>query len=252
MNHNNSRPYGQTVAGDVPTVQPIYVTNGGTAVVVIAMSLLTIIILYITSRNAASAPYGIVGSVVFFLAGTPIGLLAVNGGIATMFASYQEQRTIRRRDMLQYGLWQEQAARRITVVDPLQIEDAPPSPPQLPEANNYVPAVPPSDETLKLACYQFVRALFDEGGRPSPKRILPPHTKSPGLVQYEKPKRDVVEYLTSLGMVWENERKQLFFDVERYPYFSRCVTAIKLDTPAGRVESLASPLPLESGAEVQP
>jgi len=246
MDYKSSRPYGQTVAGDVPTVQPIYVTGGGTAVVVIAMLLLTIIILYITSRNAASAPYGIVGSVVFFLAGTPIGLLAVNGGLATMFASYQEQRTIRRRDALQYGLWQEQAARRITVVDPLQIEDSPPLPPQLPEAAHYVPAVPVADEALKLACYQFVRALFEEGGRPSPKRILPPHTKSPGLVQYEKPKRDVVEYLTALGMVWENERKQLFFDTDRYPYFSRCITAIKLDTPAGIVEAPPSPS-LESG-----
>lgn len=246
MQSTQSKQYAQT-SPEYAAPQPIYITSGGTAIVVIAMLLLTVIIIFITSRNAGSAPYGIVGSVVFFLVGTPIGLLAVNGGIAAMFASYHEQRTLQRRDTLQYGLWQEQAARRVTVVDPLLLEDRPPAPPLLPEQPSFVPAVPLADEALKLACYQFVRALFEDGGRPSPKKVLPAHTKSPGLVQYEKPKPNVVEYLKALGMVWENDRRQLFFDVERYPYLSRCITAIKLDTPAGREGYLPSTAPLESG-----
>ena len=133
MQFNQSKQYAQT-SPEYVAPQPIYVTAGGSAIVVIAMLLLTIIIIFITSRNSGSAPYGIVGSVVFFLVGTPIGLLAVNGGIAAMFASYHEQRTIQRRDALQYGLWQEQAARRITVADPLQLEDSPPPPPNYPSS----------------------------------------------------------------------------------------------------------------------
>lgn len=221
---------------DTQTIRPIYITSGGTAIVVIAMFLFSVIILYTTNQNEESAIAGVWGSVAFFLFGTPIGLLAVNGGIASMFASWQEQRTFRQLHRLQYDAQMEQTA-RAQVVDHPRLPSVPSAPPmQLPQSPTFVSPIPPADEQLKLACYQFVRALFDEGGRPSPKRVLAPHTKSPGLVQYEKPKPDVVEYLKSLYMVWENERKQLFFDVDRYPTLRKCVTAIKIGTPAGTTE----------------
>lgn len=154
--------------------------------------------------------------------------------LTAIIIAWQREVTIRRYNALPYEMAQD-AQKSFQVVDQPRIGYKPTTPPlRLPESPRYVPAIPPADERLKLACYSFVRDLFDEEGRPIPKRILGGHTKSPSLVQYEKPKPDVVSYLLSLQMVWENERKQLFFNVEDYPTLRYCMTAINLGVPQGR------------------
>src|SRR5687768_10254996 len=89
--------YKQTVHD--PTIPsapaPIYVTSGGGAIVVIVTFLFAVVIIYATSREGSAAVWGVIGSVLFYGVFVPVGLMAVNGGLALFLSTWQEQRTLR-------------------------------------------------------------------------------------------------------------------------------------------------------------
>lgn len=220
MQYNDSHTYRQTAQdAEIPTVQPIYITGGGTAIVVIAMLLLTIIIIYITSQNAGSAPFGIVGSVLFFLVGTPVGLLSVNGGIATMHRSWEEQRTLRRYN-------DQQAQIQVMQLGVSGVPQLPPGEPtdlpRLPAGPRFVPPVPVAGDEMRAAAAGWIAQLFDpETGKAT--RI----TRNKGQIQIKSPEPEVVDYLESLGIVRVGEGKQLYWDMALYPNRRSALQAIR-------------------------
>lgn len=228
-----------TMAQQAPT-QPKFAPSDILGVfAIIADVLVTIMITVGMAMDTKSVTVSILSGVAFFFGFGAFVLMVLSGTLTAIVTNGQNQKTIRMRDAMPYEFAQ-QAQRSINVVSPLSPPQLPYSQPVapvlLPEAPSYVPAVPPADEQLKIGSYTFVRALFDDEGKPMPKRILDTHTKSPGLVQYEKPKADVLQYLIGLQMVRENDRKQLFFNKEGYPTLRYCMNAISVGVPAGRVE----------------
>lgn len=206
MNFNRPSTHPQTAAQEYPPTQPIYITSGGTAIVVIAMLLLTIIILYITSRNSMSAPYGILGSVAFFLVGTPLGLLAVNGGMAEMWKVSQEQMTIRLRDRLDTQLQISYQQPQVQVVQPQQIEYKPDADSlQSHSGRRFVSAVPRTADTTRVDAANFVTQLFTTDAT----YITP----NKGQIQYKSPSPQAIEYLISLGIVREGPGKRLYWNI---------------------------------------
>lgn len=232
------RDYRQTyVAEQDPHMQQIPVSD--TAGVLKSVNLISVLVGVLLAIGMIADQHSITTSVL--VGGAVYGLVAIllivfqPGGLPWIIVNGQNQKTLRLNHAQEHKVHMTLAQSQVSLVPPLHIPSARPAQPlALPQAPNYVSAVPPADERLKLGSYQFVRALFDDEGKPIPKRILAEHTRSPGLVQHEKPKPDVVEYLTGLQMVWTNERKQLFFNVRDYPSLRYCITAIKLGYPAGR------------------
>lgn len=224
MNFSRPSTHSQTTAQEYPPTQPIYITSGGTAVVVIAMLLLTIIILYITSRNSMSAPYGILGSVAFFLVGTPLSLLAVNGGMAEMWRSWQEQKSIRLRDRLDTQLQIAYQQPTVQIVPPQQIEYKPDTDPlQSHSGRRFVSAVPKISDAAKVDAANFITQLFDTGtGRPLPNKI----TRNKGQIQHTSPTSEAKEYLMSLGIVSAPEGKQLYWS-PHYPTLQEAINAVR-------------------------
>lgn len=161
----------------------------------------------------------VVGGLVFFTLFAAMVLLVSSGQLASILINHQKETTVRLRDRQQYSLYL-QPQGHITLVEPEQIEE------QSVLAHRFIPAVPTVEDGVKIACYDFIYGLFKDGA-PDPDRILGKDTKSPYQIQAKKPRPEVLEYLMSLGMVWSNERKMLFFDTDRYPTLVEAQRAVK-------------------------
>lgn len=236
MNFSRPSTHEQTVAKEYPMLQPIYYVNWGTAVVVLAMLLLTATIIYITSQNAESAPFGIVGSVIFFLIGMPMGVLAVNGSIKEMWKVSQEQATIRQRDRMdvQLQMYYQQPALRVE--HPLQLSRNPaadPAPQH--QGRRFVAPVPTIAESTKIDAANFITQLFNpENGRPLPSKI----TKNKYQIQHPSPTPEAVEYLTALDILSAPEGKQLYYNILRYPTYHDAYDAIRTGRKASYKEGM--------------
>lgn len=138
-----------------------------------------------------------------------------------LILNHQDQVTIRRRDELPYlYMPQEQAQRRVALVDPLQI----PSGPSLPATPSYVPAVARAKDELKVAAAGWVTQLFDgETGRPLSNRI----TKNKGNIQLKSPEEEVTAYLCGLGIISQDTGKRLYFNSDACPTLRQAINAIK-------------------------
>lgn len=181
--------------------------------------------------------------------GAIAGLLVLwqPGALPYVLVNRQREVTERRRDEMQYKIHVASLpTSQVAVVDPLQLASAPPV-----AGGRFVSAVPSIDARLKLAAYEFVTTLFDDEGRPNPRRILAAHTRRPGQVQAGKPKPEVLDYLLSLQMLAEREGGMLFFDVARYPTLHEAINAIKRGIPAGRegIPPYTPPLPSPATGE---
>lgn len=111
---------------------------------------------------------------------------------------------------------------RMTVVDPVQIAHEAPA--QLPQTPNFVPAIPRTDDKVKVDAGNFVTQLFDSSnGRPLPSRI----TRNKGQIQWKSPSPEAVEYLVSLGIVQAPEGKQLYYNGTDYPTLRDALNAVR-------------------------
>jgi hypothetical protein len=226
---------------DIPTIQPIYVTSGGGAIVVIAILVFSVVVIFVTSQHDNSGWAGIWGTAAFFTIATTIGLLAVNGGLASMWGDWQREKTIRNRDKHQFRIWQQQAhQQRISVIEQDLLQTGY-EPPALSQAPSFVPAVPDADVRVKMACAKFIVDLFDDQGRPNPKMILPDTAKRPGQVQAKKPGSAPLEYMQSLGMIDVGDDGMLFFNTDRYPTHRDALNAINRNRPTRGDAALPGP-----------
>lgn len=168
----------------------------------------------------------VVGAV-FFLGFGVFVVLVLSGQLAAIVNNYFVQKTIQRRDVMQFQLYFQPAP---------QLEDAerPNLPDLRPSLPSFVPAVPSADEGIKIAAYDFVYQLFKEG-RPDPERILGPETKRPYQIQFKNPRPEVLDYLLSLGMVSRHpQTRNLLFNVTDCPTLREAQQAIKHGVPLGK------------------
>lgn len=159
----------------------------------------------------------LVCGLVFFSLFGGLVILAETGQLATIIVSGQREKTTRIRDRMQYSLYVQPAVEQpaFELVEPAQLPD-----------QRFIPAIPNADEGVKIASYDFVYNLYS-GGAIDETRVLPKESKSPGQIQFKKPRGEVVEYLLSLGMVRVGENRMLFFDYIRYPTLVEAKRAIK-------------------------
>jgi hypothetical protein len=152
------------------------------------------------------------------------------GALPFVLVNRQHEVTERRRDALQFKA-QMTFAPKMAVVDPVQLVSTPSA--TLTNSKHFVSAVPSADARLKLSCVEFVTTLFDDQGRPNPRRVLAAHTRRPGQIQAGKPRHEVLDYLAALQMISEGDGGMLFFNAELYPTLRESINAIKRGYPAG-------------------
>lgn len=153
-------------------------------------------------------------------------IFVLSGQLAAMVINYQNQKTVRMFNTMQFSLY-DRAVPQVELVQPDLL------PEQAQSLPRFVPAVPQADEQLKLSAYDFVLGLFNNG-QPDPERILPEGSNAPGQVQAKKPRPEVVEYLLGLGMISVNSKsRMLFFNVQKYSTLRKCQQAIKHGMPIG-------------------
>jgi hypothetical protein len=221
MRISQIREYDQTTtAREYPAQQAIYVTGQGTAVVVIAMLLFSLggmIFVYLNNESATTA---LITFMLFFAFATPLGVMANNGSIAHIISTLSEHATIREQNRQVYTLQRESAPllsaepppTYTLPADPLQTPSAPPS---------YIAAVPRVDPLLKVAAAGWVSQLFDERGAPNSKI-----KGAKSNIQVSKPEEEVREYLLSLGIIREDEGRNLYFDLDLFPVLRYALNTI--------------------------
>lgn len=154
-----------------------------------------------------SATIALLCGVSFFFFFGCLVLLALSGQLARIHGDYQKEKTTRHYQQLYFS------------VNSLELPSLPAPRDErvfMPPDSHFIPAVPAVDDGLKLAAYDFVYALFSDGA-PDPKRILSEESKSPGQIQFKKPRPEVVEYLLALDIVRVGANKMLFFNTAQFP-----------------------------------
>lgn len=160
-----------------------------------------------------SVTVSVLSGVAFY--GTVAGILVMT----PLILNHQDNVTIRRRDELPYR-YMPQHTPHIGLVDPVRL----PEPAPLPQSPRFIPAVPYAKEGLKASAIGWVTQLFD----PDTGEILPNKiTRNKGQVQIKTPEAEVVEYLSSLGMVRIGEGKQLYWQSDPYSTFRYALNAIR-------------------------
>lgn len=156
-------------------------------------------------------------------------IFVLSGQLASIIINFQKEKTVRLRDRMQYELYA-QPAQQITLVQPEQltanVADTEVDRIVDKKASNFVPAVPSVEEGIKIASYEFIYNLFENGSL-NPTKVLPEDSRSPGQIQHKKPRPEVVEYLLALGMVRVGENRMLFYNYTRYPTLREAQRAIK-------------------------
>lgn len=100
-----------------------YDSGGVVAVVVVSILLFSIAVVFFSSN--------LLGGILLFIFGVPLGILASNGGLVSMWYGYLDAKTERERDKLKVRLLG---------------EHRPPAHPQLPYTRNFVSPYPEEDE----------------------------------------------------------------------------------------------------------
>lgn len=161
--------------------------------------------------DSGSAIVGVVSGVAFFLVFGCVVILALTGTIKEVAINGQNQRTLRQMHQLQYHA-------QITVERPAQGVYTLPveSPLQLPDTPRFVPAVPPTQDMVRVDAMNFVAQLFDREGQPLPQKITP----RKGQIQHKSPSNEAVEYLLALEIVRRGEGKQLYWNNDAYSGYS--------------------------------
>jgi hypothetical protein len=205
---------------DIPTIQPIYVTSGGGAIVVIAILVFSVVVIFVTSRDENSGWAGIWGTAAFFTIATTIGLLAVNGGLASMFGDWQREKTIRSRDKHEYKMWHAEMSMR--VMPPAQLPDSQPTeslqPAALIESPNYVSAAPNDRQMARNAKAWAATALYLEDGQPNPDAVnLKGGTEAAGRLKTAAPSNPEVKQFLLDRKVLLRVRQGMALNLEQYP-----------------------------------
>jgi hypothetical protein len=174
----------------------------------------------------AAATVAVVSGVAFFLVFGCVVILALTGTIKEVAINGQNQKTLREMYRLQYYA---QTAPRVSVVDPLQIPYTEPGALQLPDTPRFVPAVPPTEDMVRVDALNFIAQLFDRSGQPLPTKITP----RKGQIQHKSPSNEAVEYLLALEIVRRGDGGQLYWNNDAYTgYLDRqeAVQAIRSGT----------------------
>jgi hypothetical protein len=194
MKSSKYREFGQTAQQEAPIVQPVYVTEGSGAIVVIAITLFSIVVMFITSRNSDSAWSSIWGTVIFFSIALPTGLMAANGTFGSMFRVWQEQRTIlllNRPDAPQHTL---------EVVQHPQLSDSGPVAPL--QERNFVSPYAEADDSVMSEAKAWLVQLYTKEGTPDPAKVLlESDTEKPGRIRIKGPSRPAKQYLLDRGII---------------------------------------------------
>jgi len=170
----------------------------------LSVTLIVIIALWVDS---GSAIVGVLSGVAFFLVFGCVVILALTGTIKDVAINGQNQRTLRQMHQLQYYA-------QVTVERPIQGAYVLPTetPLQLPDTPRFVPAVPPTEDMVRVDALNFVAQLFDREGNALPTKITP----RKGQIQHKSPSNEAVEYLLALEVVRRGEGGQLYFNSDVY------------------------------------
>ena len=174
---------------------------------IIADLLVTLFVMVAMWVDSGSATIAVVSGVVFFLVFGCVVILALTGTIKDVAINGQNQRTLRQMHQLQYHA-------QITVERPVQTPYVLPTetPLQLPDTPRFVPAVPPTEDMVRVEALNFVAQLFDREGNALPTKITP----RKGQIQHKSPSNEAVEYLLALEVVRRGEGGQLYFNSDVY------------------------------------
>lgn len=209
--------------------------------------LVTLFVIVGMWADSGSATVAVVSGVIFFLVFGCVVILALTGTIKEVAINGQNQRTMREMYRLQYYA---QTAPRVSVVDPLQIPYTEDAPLQLPDTPRFVPAVPPTEDMVRVDALNFIAQLFDRSGQPLPTKITP----RKGQIQHKSPSNEAVEYLLALEIVRRGDGGQLYFNSDVYSGYPDRDAAIRaIRTGVRRVswqEGIGGVS--DSGGEVQP
>jgi hypothetical protein len=167
----------------------------------------TLIVIFAMWFDSGSALVGVVSGVVFFLVFGCVVILALTGTIKDVAINGQNQKTLRQMHQLQYHA-------QITVERPVQGVYSLPvdAPLQLPDTPCFVPAVPPTEDMVRVDAMNFVAQLFDRQGQPLPQKITP----RKGQIQHKSPSNEAVEYLLALEIVRRGDGGQLYWNNDAY------------------------------------
>ncbi len=169
--------------------------------------LVTIFIIIGMWVDSGSATIAVVSGVIFFLVFGCVVILALTGTIKEVAINGQNQRTMREMYQLQYYA---QTAPRVSVVDPVQLPYSQPDALRLPDTPRFVPAVPPTEDMVRVDALNFIAQLFDRTGKPI--KITPVKAQ----IQHKSPSDDAVEYLLALEIVRRGEGGQLYYNNDEY------------------------------------
>jgi len=214
---------------------------------IIADLLVTLFVMVAMWVDSGSATIAVVSGVAFFLVFGCVVILALTGTIKEVSINGQNQRTLREMYRLQYYA---QTAPRVSVVDPLQIPYTEDAPLQLPDTPRFVPAVPPTEDMVRVDAMNFIAQLFDRTGAPLPTKITP----RKGQIQHKSPSNEAVEYLLALEVVRRGDGGQLYFNSDVYSGYPTRNDAIRAIRTGVRRASWQEGIGgvSDSGAEVQP
>lgn len=195
MQYTRSRKYQQTLgASEYPSPSPIYITSGGGAIVVIANLALAGVIIWATWRDESAAALGIVGAVISFGVLTPVGLMALNGGIVECWRALLDHLTTRA--MLRQPAAHNAPLWRVLDDDPMQTPHALPTPDLPVPTTSFVAPNAPGDEGTERAAIAWVAQLYGADGMPDPAKVLMASDREePGRVRIAAPSRAAKEWL---------------------------------------------------------
>lgn len=170
-----------------------------------------------------STTLAVVSGTLFFTLFGGFVILVLSGQLTRIHETHEKEQTVRQRDRMSFSLV---TAPQLPVQP--EVREVMAETPALP-TNTFVPAVPEGREGVKIAAYDFIYALFENGteGKPDPKRVLPKESKAPGKIQYSKPKPEVLEYLMGLDMVRMDEGKMIFYNEPDFPTLVEAKRTIK-------------------------
>ncbi len=217
-----------------------YDVGGLGRVVTFANVLITVVLIVGVYFDNRSATVAVLSGVAYFIFSTGLTVLTLSGALPAMVISRQQEVTIRRRDEQLYSLQAAQLPppQRWAVADTVQIPGTTPA--QLSQAPSFVPAIPRIADNIKVVAGSWVTQLFDtSNGKPLPNRI----TRNKGQVQMKSPEPDVIAYLESLGIIYQDNSKHLYWNVANFPTLRDALNSIRTgvkppSSEGGRVDGL--------------
>lgn len=211
----------ETVAAQMTTA-PDWLAIGA----IVADVLVTVIVIAAMLIDQHSATVSVLSGVAFFLLFGTFVIVTLSGTMTAIVTNGQNQKTARMLYELQYDA--QVQSLRVSVVDrPRLVRDPAAAPMQLPDTPRFVPAVPPTEQTVKLDAANFVSQLFDtRTGRPLPAKVTP----KAGQIQHKSPSAEAVEYLLALEIVRRGDGGQLYWNRDAYtgyPTYREALNAIR-------------------------